>query len=140
MIKYYRGFKRIWIILWLITSSAVFVLTCSTLKPNPAFPLATIHPEGVKEQLVKPFEESSDISNANIGYWQRQANKLDKKEHEEQVKAHSKWESELISAFRVHAYWKNVGLTLLILAAWSAFFWCVWAVGVWIARGFTSET
>ena len=140
MINYYRGFRRIWIILWLLTSLAALVFTCSILQPNPAFPLATIHPEGVQKPLVKPFEEPSDISNNDISKYQRYHNEQRKKVHEEQLQAFAQWESELISAFRVHAYWKNFGLVLLVLGAWSALFWCVWAAGVWIIRGFTSET
>ncbi len=138
--NYYRGFRRIWIILWLITSSAVLVFICSIKQPNPAFPLSGIHPTGVQKPVVEPYEESSDNSNDNVGKWQRIANKIRKEEHEEQVQALSQWKSELISAYRINAYWKNVGFMFLALGISSALIWCVWAVGVWIFRGFKSES
>jgi len=65
--------------------------------------------------------------------------KMRKEEHEEQLQVLSGWKSELVSAFHISKYWKNAGLTLLILGAWSALFWLVWSVGVWVIRGFTTE-
>lgn len=139
MINYYRGFRRIWIVLWFISSSVGLFFGCLILEPNPALPLANIHPNGAKEPVVDPFEESN-IPKDNTNEYKDWHYKLKKLNHEEQVQARSKWAAELISAFRIHTYWKNVGITLLALGAWTALLWCLWAAGVWIVRGFTSKT
>lgn len=138
MVNYYQGFRRIWILLWVITSSTVLVFTCLIFEPNPALPFASIHPARVQKPLVKPFEKQLD--NLNISKWQKISNEMKKEEHEKQIQALSKWESELISAFHTKSYWKNVGLVVLTVGACSVLFWCVWLIGVWIARGFKSKT
>jgi hypothetical protein len=158
MINYYRGLRRIWIVLWILTSSAVIFFICSILEPNPATPLANIHPTGALEPQIAKVGESSDVTVDSLSKWEKIAKTLDNKteagkdefqlnydrlktaEHAKQVEAHSKWESELIPAFRLNAYWKNVGLLFLALSAWSALVWGGWAAGVWIIRGFTSKT
>lgn len=139
MANYYRGFKRIYFLLWIITSSAVLVIACFYLQPNPAMPLATIHPASMPEPfdnsglIVMDFE-GNPIANSKF------SKKTTKERHQKYVQAYNKWKSELVSAFRAKSYWKNVGFSFLACVVWSVLFWCLWVIGMWVVRGFISKT
>jgi len=66
MVNYYRGFRRIWIILWLLSSLAILVFVCNILDPNPALPLAGIHPKGIQKPILEPYEGPSDIASSKF--------------------------------------------------------------------------
>lgn len=138
MTNYYNGFRRIWIVLWVITSIAVWVAACLLLWPQWVFPAKIVHPQGISAPVVNEFDESKKPSETS-GKGSRFKYKYEKEIHQQQVRAYDQWESELVPAFRSKAYWKNVGITFLAWSAWSTLFWCLWAVGVWVVRGFTSE-
>jgi hypothetical protein len=140
MVNYYQGFRRIWILLWVISSLALLITICISKEPNPVLPFASIHPEGSPKPIIEPFEEQTfkeqlDDYNDPGGFDDAYRDGM-KKEHEKQMKALYKWKSELIPALHIKSYWKNVRFTFLSVGAWSVLFWCVWLIGVWIVRGF----
>lgn len=90
----------------------------------------------MQKPVVVPIKEPTVISNGNIGKYQKYHNERLKKDHANQLQALSQWDLELIPAFRFITYWKNAGSVFLALGIWSALFWGVWWVGVWVVRGF----